>query len=91
MTSLKKNLISILHTFLVILMKGLPYWLYAKAGWNLGSHSIPCPKTKDPVSLILKQKNILVYRTGLKGDKVRWDLFKHVFASFLSPSYICLP
>lgn len=34
---LQKVLISILHTFLVILMKQLPYLLYAGAGWNLAS------------------------------------------------------
>lgn len=84
-----KNLISILHTFLVILMKGLPYWLYAEAGWNLASCSRLCTRTKGPVSPILNQKNILVYRTRLKGGKVRWDLFKHIFALFLSLSYIC--
>lgn len=49
-----QNLISILHTFLVMLMKVLPYWLYAEAGCNLVSCSIPYTSTKDPVSLILK-------------------------------------
>lgn len=83
----KKNPLSIIHTFLVILMKGLSYWLYAEAGWNLASCSTPCTTIKDLVSLIFEQKNILLYRTGRKRHKVRRDPSKHVFALFLSLSY----
>lgn len=87
----KKNVFSVLHAFLVNSMKGLPSQLFVEAGWNLASCSIPCTSTKGSVSPILKHKNIRFYSTGLKGDKLRWDLFKHVFVLFLSLSYICLP